>query len=122
MKAFVSEVPIHVLLEQEADILSTPKQITWTSDVILEKISTDVKWLIRGLLALYQRQTESEKSTATTDASNKMGFSVFDAELLSSFAKQVLNGDTLSQRQIDVIRRRLPKYVNQLTKIANKEL
>jgi hypothetical protein len=125
MKAYTLSALLQLLLDEQAEIQTESKQPetkVWTPDVIQKNIATDAEWTTRALVALYHKQTEAEKSTSTTDASNKVGFSSFDARLLSSFAEQTLRGRPLSQKQLEIVRKRLIKYMKQLTKIANKEL
>jgi len=62
----------------------------WTKTEIATKLATNDKWLTRGLLALYARQTTEERMCESTHSHNSVGFSAFDAPILTSFAKQVL--------------------------------
>lgn len=102
----------------------------WTRDEVAEKLETDNRWLIRGLLALYERQTADEQQTEQTSHSNGMGFNGTDANILTSFAKQVLVWQAvpagerkypmpLSPRQLELARRKLRKYAGQLARLAN---
>lgn len=50
-----------------------------------------------------------------------MGFNANDSVIMSSFAEQILQGKILSQRQFAVASKRILKYVNQLTDIANED-
>ena len=68
---------------------------------------------LRHLLFVYSKQLESEQSTKNTHAKNGVGFTRFDAPLLTSLAQQVLKGKTLSERQTEVLLNRLRKYHKQ---------
>jgi len=72
----------------------------------------------RAVLAIYARQTPQEQMVEETQESNGRGFTAFDAELLSSFAKQLKKGWKLSPRQFEIARRRMQKYAGQLAEIA----
>lgn len=99
----------------------------WTAEIIKEKLKTNNKWLIKGILAIYSKQTELEQCREETCWLNKAGFSAFDADIMSSFAKQILSHNTtkfkepLSPKQLQIARKRMLKYAGQLAKIANKE-
>lgn len=52
---------------------------------------------------------------------NGLGFSGTDAELLTSFAQQLKGRNFLSQKQWQILFRRIPKYHKQITAICNAE-
>ena len=72
---------------------------------------------------IYQFQTIEEQHRGDTIEENKVGFSGADAYILSSFTEQVLrweSGDKrynspLSQKQMDIVRKKMIKYVKQLS-------
>lgn len=78
-----------------------------------EQILTNPQALKQILLYLYQFQTPQEQSTEQTIEQNGSGFNHVDAEILSSFAQQVLKGYELSPKQITILKLRLPKYHGQ---------
>jgi len=85
------------------------------------KLITDVKWLYRGILAIYEMQTLEEQSVENTIESNGVGFNGSDANLLSSFAKQLLQRGELSEKQRILARSKMVKYSSQLLKIAKSK-
>lgn len=105
-----------------------PEDITteWVLDR-LERYPHTVEWCI---LALYDRQTATEQESHTTAYHNGVGFNAVDADLGSSFAKQIMArrkrgyrpGRCLSQPsirnnykgQLYYARKMLPKYRKQL--------
>jgi len=98
--------------------------------MVRENIAQDDTWLIRGILALYARQTQDEKDSESTEHDNKMGFNGFDAEILSSFSKQILAwqaqavkqyASPLSAKQVSLARKKMGKYAGQLARIARGE-
>lgn len=93
--------------------------MTHTTETIKEKVSKDPRWATRALIALYQRQTTDEQASERTIERNGQGFNGIDAEILSSFANQVLAGRTLSQKQLAIAFKKLPKYSKQLLAIAS---
>ena len=94
----------------------------WTKDAIKAKLAADDAWLIRGLLAIYAKQTDDEKNSDVTKEDNGIGFNAFDATILSDMAKQYIQLKFLSPRQKIIVRKCMLKYAGQLAKIANKEV
>ena len=84
------------------------------------KLSTDRKWMERGLIILFDQQTTDEQTRRFTDNSNGVGFNKPDAKLLSSFAQQIKDGKTLSSNQLIYLQRKLPKYWRQLYNVSDK--
>ena len=91
----------------------------WNKQQIRSKLLTDDRWLIRGVLAIYNRQTDSEQYKMETVEDNGVGFNGFDARFMSSIAQQILMGGILSIKQTAVVRRIMVKYSGQLMEIAN---
>lgn len=87
-------------------------------EFLREKLSTDARWASRGLLRIYEYQTTDEKATQDTRHWNNVGFSGVDAEILSSFAEQLLKGRTLSEKQMAIVFRKMKKYARQLDGVA----
>lgn len=94
----------------------------WTKDEIKAKLASDNVWLCRGLVAIYNKQTEDEKVAGRTDHDNGIGFNGCDAEILTSYAQQFNARGFLTPKQIEVTRKKMLKYAGQLTKIANGEV
>jgi hypothetical protein len=82
------------------------------------KLATNEKWATRGLLAIFDKQTADEQYVEATTELNGVGFNGVDAEILSSFAKQVLKGWKLSAKQLAILYKKMPKYASQLYRIA----
>lgn len=94
----------------------------WTVEEIKGLLLKSNKMVEKSLVKLYALQTEDEKVSGRTVQSNGIGFNGVDSEILSSFAKQVMQGRTLSDKQIIIARKKIVKYSNQLTRIANTEM
>jgi hypothetical protein len=82
------------------------------------KLATDNRWLLRGLLAIYHKQTAAEQALRQTTVSNKVGFTAYDAEFLSGMTKLVEEQRALSAKQLDTVRNKMVKYAGQLVEIA----
>jgi hypothetical protein len=74
---------------------------------------------IKALLWIYKFQTEDERSSSTTHALNGVGFTGIDGSILSSFAKQIIDKSYLSDKQLQILRKKIVKYENQMVKITN---
>lgn len=94
----------------------------WTAEEIKNNIMASDKWAIRGLLAIYNRQTEEEKIAEETMEWNNVGFNGVDSKFMSSVAKFFLARNYLTEKQIYNVRKRLVKYCGQLAKIANETI
>jgi|WetSurMetagenome_2_1015567.scaffolds.fasta_scaffold241588_2 hypothetical protein len=109
-----------------------PVKIKFTKDIIRNKLLTNDEWLVRGIVAIYNKQTDTERNAETTKVSNGVGFNGPDARLLSIYAKRIqqwyktpeMHGKThpLTLGQFVVARYKMKKYAGQLAKIANKEI
>lgn len=80
----------------------------------IEQILSDPLAIKQALVYLYQRQTPQEQGGRMTVEQNGSGFNMIDAEILSSFAEQILNNWELSEKQLAVAKKCLPKYHGQL--------
>lgn len=93
----------------------------WTPEKLIARLERDNYAVERALLVLWYAQTESERAAQRTSESNGIGFSGYDAPILSSFCEQITknvgrrpNGERLSPKQFVVARRALRKYARQL--------
>lgn len=94
----------------------------WSREEVRFRMETDNRWLFRGLVAIYNKQTADEKSEAITRHENGVGFGGVDANILSSFARQYLERGFLTPKQVHICRTKMLKYAGQLAKIANGEI
>lgn len=86
-----------------------------------EKLKSDDAWAKRALIRIFEFQTTDEKVAEHTKDHNGVGFTGFDGELLTSFAKQLNRRGYLSERQMDVLRGKMPKYWRQLVAISDQQ-
>lgn len=111
--------------EGDAQPETKPK---WTKEKILDLLDKNDEAVTRAVVNIYKRQTPTEQHTKSTRNVNEMGFNKFDAELMSSFAEQIIKWNNtasprfrkpLSQKQMSIARRKIKKYWRQLLEIAN---
>lgn len=109
---------------------STPVVKVHTSESIKALLETSSKAVEKGILVIYDRQTQDEKTTESTNHQNGVGFSGADAEILSSFAAQILRkqsrgielGKCLSEKQMAIAKKKIARYSRQLAEVANEKL
>ena len=89
----------------------------FTKEQIKNNITTIPKWTERAILALYRCQTSEEQVTQETREENSVGFNGVDAKFLSSLAQQLLNGYSLSPKQLTYAQKAIGKYAGQLYRI-----
>ena len=87
---------------------------------VVELLKTNDRAVIRGLQALLKRQTSTEVNSLITTDSNGVGFSAFDAEILTSFALFSKRTGFLTEKQMSIARARITKYAGQLAEIAGQ--
>jgi hypothetical protein len=85
------------------------------------KLSTDPVWARHALLKIYEFQTQEEQSVRDTMYHNGVGFTGMDGRILSSLAKQLQEKRYLSDKQMEIVFRKMPKYWIQVVKISDKE-
>lgn len=96
--------------------MSNNEQITF----FRTKLATDNNWATRGLVRIYQNQTPCEQSASITQEHNGIGFTGADAPILTSLAKQYQQRQWLSEKQMAIVFKKMPKYARQLFELADK--
>ncbi len=91
----------------------------WKKDEIKLLLETNDKAVIRGLIRIYERQTEDERKAYNTRYENGIGFNGSDAPILSKLAAFYLKNGYLSLKQLQLVRKKMLKYSGQLAAIAN---
>lgn len=89
-----------------------------TADEIKTNIATKPNWAERAIVRLGQEQDADEIAMQSTSKSNGFGFNSVDAFILTSFYKQIIAGRHLSEKQLAIAYRKLPKYAKQLERLS----
>ena len=84
-----------------------------------ERLATDDRWALRALTLVYRNQTTDEQNAQQTLEHNGIGFSGPDAEILSSFAQQYQRRSSLSPKQMNLLKRKIPSYARQVARAAD---
>ena len=85
------------------------------------QLATRPQQAIKGLMRIYANQTESEQSSGIVISNNGIGFIHVDSEILTSFAKQFEERGSLSEKQLAILYKKMPKYAGQLINAAIAE-
>lgn len=96
--------------------MSTKKTL---QEFVKHKLATDRQWVIKAVQTVLKSQTSHEKALGETIEHNKVGFTAFDAEILTSIGDRAGNG-WLSNRQIALLHRVMPKYWAQIVEASKK--
>ena len=90
-------------------------------NILKAQLATRPKQAIKGLMRIYANQTESEQSSGEVIVNNGIGFVGVDSEILTSFAKQYERKGSLSEKQMTILYKKMPKYAGQLINAAIAE-
>jgi hypothetical protein len=97
----------------KVDLVEIVKKISEASALELELV-----WLPK----IIDNQTDDEKSKLCTTAKNGTGLNMTDAPYVTSVYNKVKSGGHLSDKQVDVLRKILPKYKRQYARMVNKDI
>lgn len=89
----------------------------WTEERILNIIIKSDEQMIRAMMKIYDYQTIAERRIGGTTEHNGVGFTGVDGTILSSFCDCYIKYRRLTERQMVIVRKKMPKYVKQLLKI-----
>jgi hypothetical protein len=90
-------------------------------DFVKGKLSTDRVWAQQALLKIFEFQTLDEQKMKDTRYHNGVGFTGTDGRILSSLATQLQKKKYLSDKQMAIVFKKMPKYWIQVVKISDKE-
>lgn len=91
-------------------------------EFVKRKLSTDPVWARRALLKIFEFQTIEEQKSKDTMFNNGVGFTGTDGRILSSLATQLLRKRYLSEKQMTLLLKKMPKYWIQVVKMSDKEM
>lgn len=83
------------------------------------KIAQNDSWALRAAVRMVELQTAEEVASRATLSSNGVGLGAFDADIITSIVQKHLAGNRLTRKQLDVLRRTMPKYAGQLYRLTN---
>lgn len=84
---------------------------------LAEALRTDREWIYLGLALIADKQTLAEQDQHQSNETNGVGFTKFDADILTSFADQLKYRGSLSPKQDAILFKRMPKYAGQILRL-----
>lgn len=100
--------------------LSAPTKSAYVK-ALRELLATDTNVACWGMSEIFQKQTDSEQLAETVRVHNGVGFTPVDAKFLCSVNKQYLRKGTVSEKQANWVKKKMPKYAGQLMMIGLAE-
>lgn len=91
----------------------------WTVQEMKELLETNDEVLRRCVIALYEQQTDEEQDAEETIVKNGAGYNGADAKIMSSLAQFAIKNKFLTPKQTALARKKIMKYIKQLTDLAN---
>ena len=110
-----------VKISQTQNLVQKITSKTQLVDILKAQLATRPQQAIKGLMRIYANQTESEQSSGIVISNNGIGFVHVDSEILTSFAKQFEERGSLSEKQLEILYKKMPKYAGQLINAAIAE-
>lgn len=95
---------------------------TWDNNKIKQLLLKNDEAVRRALIIIYNNQTEDEKSSSETTSDNGVGFTGADAFILTEYAKWLLEKHYLTEKQLNVTRKKITKYTRQILEHMKEEL
>lgn len=97
--------------------MNTNTNIEQSLKTVLRTNPTVACW---GLLRVYARQDEHEKTSGQATELNGEGFSKCDSEILTSLSQFLLERGFLTAKQMAIVHQSLPKYWRQVVERLNQ--
>lgn len=88
---------------------------------IRKMITTNADWSKRALLKIFENQTTDEQLKGETNVENGIGFNGIDANILTSFAKSLMQYNNLTSKQMTCLYKMIGKYAMQIYRMSNEE-
>jgi hypothetical protein len=107
------------MLIHEPEPIPQPMSKKDMIEQLRQRLASKDRWALRALMRIYQNQTADEQNSETTIERNGIGFTGPYAEILSSFARQYQRRGSLSERQMIILRRRIPAYARQIVQCTD---
>lgn len=87
-------------------------------EAIREVITSNPKKALQALVRIYDNQTAGEQSSGLVTDYNGIGFTGTDSQILTSLAQQYQRKGYLSEKQMNIVFKKIGKYAGQLTEQA----
>lgn len=88
---------------------------------IRSMITTNAEWSKRALIKIFENQTNDEQIKGETTIDNGVGFTGVDANILTSFANQLMQYNHLTDKQMNCLFKMIGKYATQIYNLSDEE-
>jgi len=88
--------------------------VIWNKEKIQALLMSNDTAVIRGMQRIYDRQTADEQNAQDTQDWNTVGFTGVDGSIMSSFTEYYKKYGKLSEKQMNIARKKMKKYWKQL--------
>lgn len=99
------------------NIQTTKKTIKQTAEEIREEIRNSTEAALNTVVTIYNLQTRKEKETKKSLRYNNQGFKGPEAKFFTKIAEAVLNGQELTNAEIELAQRKIEKYARQAARV-----
>ncbi|MFA6569981.1 MAG: hypothetical protein WCT77_01955 [Bacteroidota bacterium] len=97
------------------------KGTIWNKERIQKLLDTNNEAVYRAMLRIYDRQTRTEQINQNTEDWNSVGFTGVDGEIMSSFTEAYKKYGRLTEKQMNIARKKMKKYWKQLLDCMKQE-
>lgn len=104
--------------QQEREKMITKKE---KKEFVRKMLSTNRTWALKAMLLVYSYQTKSEQSFGQTVEHNGRGFSQIHASLMTSFVNGFRKFDRLTDNQMQVLFKIMPRYWKQVLEASDAQ-
>jgi hypothetical protein len=89
-------------------------------EVVRTQLATNRRWQLKALQVIYSLQTTEEQKVKGTKVHNGVGFTAFDAQILTDLAEKS-KFSCLQNYHYGILAKRLPKYWRQIIQVSDTE-
>lgn len=93
----------------------------WNEEELKNLLKLNEKAAVKAMMLIYDYQTNDEKNVEDTKYHNNVGFTGSDGKKLTGMSNFYKNRGFLTEKQIKVILKRMPKYAGQVIRIMKGE-
>jgi len=87
-------------------------------NAIKQLITTNPRHAVKAMFRIYEYQTAEEQAHGSVYSDNGVGFAGIDSAILTSFCNQYRKSGYLSEKQYNILFKKIGKYAGQLTRHA----
>jgi hypothetical protein len=89
---------------------------------IREQLANDYAWAVKAMVKIHDEgQTGDEILSGMTISDNGVGFNGMDAGILSSFVKGYKKYKKLTEKQMVIVYKKMPKYWKQVMNMSDSD-